>query len=276
MPTRYLKPGIRDSEPLDSVSPMAEVLFYRLLVTVDDFGRFDARPSMIKAHCFPIKDKMTAKICDDLMSELCKAGLISVYEADGKPYMQILKWDNTPRSKVSKYPASADDCMQMYAGVCNPRTVLPVTVTVTETKTETDTKRSPRLAPPDGVSSSVWSDFLAVRKAKKAPMTQAALDGIQREADKAGWALEDALKECCTRGWQSFKAEWVAAKQQTFAQVAADVARVTVPARQGRDPALEKIEQDALAAVKPSPEILARMAALRVSPNTQQQNPASQ
>lgn len=120
--------------------------------------------------------------------------------------------------------------------------------------------RSPRLAPPDGVSSSVWSDFIAVRKA---PMTQAALDGIQREAEKAGWALEDALKECCTRGWQSFKADWVAEKPQIFAQVAADVARITVPARQGRDPVLEKIEQDALAAVKPSPEILARMAALR-------------
>lgn len=124
----------------------------------------------------------------------------------------------------------------------------------------TKEKRSQPLATPDGVSSSVWSDFLAVRKA---PMTQAALDGIQREAEKAGWGLEDALKKCCTRGWQSFKADWVVAKPQTFAQVAADVARITVPARQGRDPVLEKIEQDALAAVKPSPEILARMAALR-------------
>lgn len=137
------------------------------------------------------------------------------------------------------------------------------TETEGETKKEKETKRSAALAPPDGVSSSVWSDFLAVRKAKKAPMTLAALEGIQREAEKAGWKLEDALKECCTRGWQSFKADWVASKPQTHAQVAADVARVTVPARQGRDPVLEKIEQDALAAVKPSPEILARMAALR-------------
>ena len=52
MPTRYLKPGIRDSELIDGLSAEAEVLFYRLLVTVDDFGRANARPSMVKAACF--------------------------------------------------------------------------------------------------------------------------------------------------------------------------------------------------------------------------------
>ena len=32
MPTRYLKPGICDSDRLDKCSPLAETLFYRLLV----------------------------------------------------------------------------------------------------------------------------------------------------------------------------------------------------------------------------------------------------
>ena len=49
MPTRYLKPGIRDSERIEAIaSPDAEILFYRLLVSVDDFGRTDARPLMVK------------------------------------------------------------------------------------------------------------------------------------------------------------------------------------------------------------------------------------
>ena len=56
MPTRYLKAGIRDSETIDRLSSAAEVLYYRLLVTVDDFGRYDARPAMLKAACFPIKE----------------------------------------------------------------------------------------------------------------------------------------------------------------------------------------------------------------------------
>lgn len=32
--------------------------------------------------------------------------------------------------------------------------------------------------------------------------------GIQREAEKAGITLEEALSTCCERGWQGFKAEW--------------------------------------------------------------------
>ena len=60
------------------------------------------------------------------------------------------------------------------------------------------------------MTNSVWQDFKTLRKVKKAPITNAALDGIQREATKAGWSMESALKECCTRGWVGFKAEWVA------------------------------------------------------------------
>jgi hypothetical protein len=64
------------------------------------------------------------------------------------------------------------------------------------------------------------------------------------QVEKAGWTVEDAIKECCLRTWAGFKAEWVAPKQ-TFAQQAADVARTTVPAQHtGPDPALLKIEAD--------------------------------
>ena len=65
---------------------------------------------------------------------------------------------------------------------------------------------------PDFVEQQVWNDFLSIRKAKKAPMTETALKGIEREAKKAGWSLEKAISECVTRGWQSFKAEWVKEK----------------------------------------------------------------
>ena len=64
------------------------------------------------------------------------------------------------------------------------------------------------LATPDGVSPSTWADFMKLRMAKKAPITQTALDGIQREADKAGVTLEVAVATCCEAGWQSFNAEW--------------------------------------------------------------------
>ena len=78
---------------------------------------------------------------------------------------------------------------------------------------------------PEGVSPSVWQDFKKHRKAKKSPITDTAMQAIQREADKAGWTLETALSETCARGWTGFKAEWVTDKQgsqpTTYANVMA-------------------------------------------------------
>lgn len=73
-------------------------------------------------------------------------------------------------------------------------------------------QRATIVASPVGVSDSVWQDFVRHRKAKKAQVTQTVIDGIQREADKAGWTMDAALRECITRNWQSFKADWVADK----------------------------------------------------------------
>ena len=86
-------------------------------------------------------------------------------------------------------------------------TAIP-TPTPTPTPTPKE-KNTSAVAQPIGVSNSVWQDFLKHRRAKKAPLTETAMDGIEREAERAGWGLEDALRETITRGWQSFKAEWV-------------------------------------------------------------------
>ena len=64
------------------------------------------------------------------------------------------------------------------------------------------------VAKPEGVSEQVWTDFCALRNKRRAPITETALKGIQREADKAGITLNEALSICCERGWQGFKAEW--------------------------------------------------------------------
>ena len=65
-------------------------------------------------------------------------------------------------------------------------------------------------ARPDDVSEPVWRDFQAIRKAKRAPLTDTALDGIRREAGKAGVTLADAIAYCCEAGWQGFNATWYA------------------------------------------------------------------
>ncbi len=74
-------------------------------------------------------------------------------------------------------------------------------------------KPNTNTTPPDGVSQSVWDDFVRQRKAKKASITETAIQGIEREAKKANMTLNDALQEICARGWTGFKAEWVGEKQ---------------------------------------------------------------
>jgi hypothetical protein len=81
-----------------------------------------------------------------------------------------------------------------------------------------DKEKATGVACPDFVDHQVWADFLSIRKAKKAPMTETALKGIEREAKKAGWSLEKAISECVTRGWQSFKADWVKEKMSVSEQ----------------------------------------------------------
>ena len=81
--------------------------------------------------------------------------------------------------------------------------------------TDTDTEQTHKIkkativATPVGVSDSVWQEFIAHRKSKKARVTQLVIDGISEQARIAGWSLEDALKETIVRNWQSFKADWV-------------------------------------------------------------------
>ena len=128
----------------------------------------------------------------------------------------------------------------------------------TDTDTEQTQKRTTNVATPIGVSDSVWQEFKSLRKAKKAPITQRAIDALTNEANKAGWTLEKALEECVVRGWQAFKADWVATKANP-----ADNIRLTVPASNEPEPALLKIEADRKKAVPIPLEILAKMAELR-------------
>ena len=118
-----------------------------------------------------------------------------------------------PRHEESDATASKSDADAM------PPTPTPTpTPTPINTNTGASAKRGkPAVLKPEGVSESVWSDFLVIRKAKRAPLTATALEGIEREASKAGMSLQQALQMCCARGWQGFKAEWVAKTKPTVA-----------------------------------------------------------
>ena len=81
---------------------------------------------------------------------------------------------------------------------------------------DTIKRKATVVATPDGVSSDVWDSFVAQRKANRAVITESVVKSIQREANKAGWTLEQALAECAARGWRGFKADWVIDKQTSM------------------------------------------------------------
>ena len=123
MPNRILKESICTSDEIDSLSAFQETVFYRLIVMCDDYGRMDARPKILASKLFPLKDIRAAQI-EDALRALTSAELVTLYEVDGKPFLQMKTWDRHQqiRAKKSKYPAPADgviasdsNCNQLIA-----------------------------------------------------------------------------------------------------------------------------------------------------------------
>jgi hypothetical protein len=62
---------------------------------------------------------------------------------------------------------------------------------------------------PEGVPDQVWADWIALRKAKRAPVTETVIAEAQSEARKAGMTLEAFLSVWCARGSQGLQADWL-------------------------------------------------------------------
>lgn len=62
---------------------------------------------------------------------------------------------------------------------------------------------------PSDVDPQTWSDWLALRKAKRAPVTETVVRGARGEAKKAGMTITAFLEVWCQRGSQGLQAEWL-------------------------------------------------------------------
>lgn len=72
--------------------------------------------------------------------------------------------------------------------------------------------KRPKAAPidcPQDVDPHVWADWLALRKAKRAPVTATVLEAAEVEAGRAGMGLEAFLRVWCARGSQGLQADWL-------------------------------------------------------------------
>jgi hypothetical protein len=209
MPNRIVRDAILTSERMAKLGWPDEVFYRRLMSVVDDYGRTESNPQLLRAKCYPLQtDSVRVTDISRWMAACQKAGLILEYAANGKQYLEILDFGQQLRS-ASKCPsprAIDSKCLQPLA---NEHLDVSVSVSVSDTGASPD---GDDLF--DGVSPQIAKDFKAIRKLKKAAITKTAVDGIKREAAKAGLTFESALAMCCERGWSGFKAEWVGGAQQ--------------------------------------------------------------
>ena len=156
-----------------------------------------------------VKLGLSTNELDEVARRLAEVGLIN------HNTLQPIAWD--VRQMQSDKDETNAQRQQRYreahkAGVTHSNALRNAPVTRIDTDTEedkeVDKKNTRAVAPPEGVAPSLWTDFKKLRAAKKAAITDTAIQGISREAVKAGISLSDALTMCCERGWIAFRADW--------------------------------------------------------------------
>ena len=107
MPNRIIKDSIHTSETVDKMTDFQFRLWVNLITYVDDFGRGDARPEVIKGFCFPLKERLTVKTISDALLELASIGCVGLYRVGGKPYLYFPKWESHQyvRNAKSRFPS---------------------------------------------------------------------------------------------------------------------------------------------------------------------------
>lgn len=114
MPNRIIRDSARTSQSIDSLSPQAEVLLWRLTLVADDFGRFEADPRIILGLAMPLKVGVyTLAEVATWLAELVRADIVRTYQAGDKALAYFVNWKKYQRTRAteSRFPSpDADKC----------------------------------------------------------------------------------------------------------------------------------------------------------------------
>ena len=122
MPNRIIKESVKQSPQIDSLSWFEEVVFYRMIVTADDYGCLDGRVVLLKSILFPTRENVSKKNIEDAITKLVSVGLLCSYTVNGMPYLFFPTWEKHQRvrNKHRKFPEPPEidlsaNCCQMSA-----------------------------------------------------------------------------------------------------------------------------------------------------------------
>lgn len=106
MPNRLVREGFLDSEAIHALSDAAECFYHRLILAVDDAGRIDGRPEMLRAKLYPLDSRRSTSDISKWQQECIAQRLVIAYDWQSKPFLQLTKWQRNSRSMTSKFPWS--------------------------------------------------------------------------------------------------------------------------------------------------------------------------
>jgi hypothetical protein len=275
MPNRIVREGILTSEAVNGLNWAEEVFYRRLLSVVDDFGRYYATPKLLRAACYPLHiDKVSDSDIGKWLSACETAALVRVYPAsDGKRYLEVQNFKQQQRAKESKFP-SPDERLLSTCIAGAQQTLADAHLGVFGVGDVFGDEGGGSAEPPSDSPPPVIS--IPLNDKTEYGVTQAevnewasaypAVDVVQQLREMRAWSVANPSQRKTRRGFNAFVVRWLSKEQDKGGRPGyanpADNKTTTVPAKPGRDPTLVRLEQEALSATKPPPEIRERMAQL--------------
>jgi hypothetical protein len=115
---RSLKPECWQDERLAGVSRDARLLYVGLVTQADDEGRESANVALIRSRVFPFDTDLPLDDVSKWLGELEHAGLVQLYDADGRALLQLISWaddQRVDRPTPSALPAPPDPSSRTLA-----------------------------------------------------------------------------------------------------------------------------------------------------------------
>jgi hypothetical protein len=197
VPNRIIRDCALASKKLSQVSAEAERLFWRLLMVADDFGRFQAEPSMLLSRCFPLKVKeYSIRNIERWYAELTQIGAITSYaSSNGDLFGAFVVWNQRSRADSSKYPPPDDGQVTVIRPSCDR---LDEDVDVDEDVDE-------RSAKTDGFSE-FW---LAYPKKKNKGDAEKAWAALRPSPELLSRILTAVAAHCDSHDWRKDSGKWI-------------------------------------------------------------------
>jgi hypothetical protein len=252
--SRNIKPSIMDNEELAEREPLARLLFVYLWMLADREGRLEDRPKRIAAQALPYD---RAADVGAMLDELHKAGFIARYTVGDIACIQILAFEKHQNPHVREAPSTLPKMGQgttkevpkhnLGSAEASPRSpdsgfLIPDSLIVDTRLPAASPAAKPTIKgrknkTPLADDFAVSDRVLAWAREHRFDRLDEHLAAFKRKAKANGYAYaswDDAFMEAIREDW---------AKLRTV-QRGAGTQAVTVPSRPGRDPELERIENE--------------------------------